>query len=252
MKMDWKVCLIMVILIGSLSQFSLFAGDVVEKSTLKVKNENREGKEAAKKVAELKAELAMSRQELEFLRKELADVLLQSDKHDREYMRLQDSIAASAAEGSRVAYGKKSVELLESLGDVKDAGKELVLCIQDSLDFIHKILDKDTISDVDRARSEIRISKLRKYAEDFNLRIQERGEDKLFRSCRILDINDKLQLVLLNVGASSGVRNGVLLKNEKGNCHLKIVSVKSYISAAIITKGSLDDLAKGIMLYPGD
>jgi hypothetical protein len=251
-KKHWKVCLLMVILIGSLSQLSLFAEESVAKSSTKADSESREGKEAANKIAELKAELAMNRQELEFLRKELADVLLQSDKHDREYLRLQASIASSAAEEKKNVYGKKSVEILESLADVQDAGKELILCIQDSMDFIQKILEKDKITDVDRARSQIRISKLRKYAEDFNIRIQKRSDNSLFRSCRVLDINDKLQLVLLNVGASSGVRNGIMLKNEDGSCKLKIVVVKPYISAAMITKGSLDDLARGLVLYPGD
>ena len=250
-KKDWTVSIIMIILIGSLSQFSLFAEPQIGNKMQVKQKKSGEGKEEAKEIAGLQAELKMARQELLILRKELANVLLQSDKNDLEYMRLQASIAGSIANGSKKSYSKDSMKVLRSLEKVRKTGKELVLCARDNLQFIKNILDQDKISDIDKARAEIRIDKLNKDVENFYVSIQERKQDELFRSCRVIDVNDKLQVVLLNVGITSGMRNGVILKDAEGTCRIRVVAIRPYLSAAVVTEGALADLSSGMVLYPG-
>lgn len=250
-KSRWTVCIIMIILMGSLSQSYLRAQKKVEKPESPINNDSREGKSAAASIAELELRLKMTQKELGVLRKELAEVLKQSDKRDQEYLRLQMSIAASIADGNRKEYDKQNREILKSLYGITESGRELVNAATECSSFMKDILNQEEITDIDKARAKLRLSKLKSAAEKFHMRIQPRPKDLLFKSCRILTVNDKLQVVVLNVGATSGVRNGIFLRTKTGDCKLVVVAVRPFISAAVLTEGDLIKLARGTELVPG-
>lgn len=250
-KTGWTVRIILIILMGSLSQSYLQGQNQPEKPVGQVKKDSREGKSAAASIAELELRLKMTQKELDVLRKELAEVLKQSDKRDQEYVRLQMSLAASISEGSRKEYDKQNRDVLKALYGVTKSGQELVNMSTECCDFVEQILDQKTITDIDKARAKLRLSKLKSSAEKFHMRIQPRSEDFLFKSCRVLAVNDKLQVVVLNVGATSGVKNGIFLRSEKGDVKLVVVAVRPFISAAVVTEGDMVKLAKGMVLIPG-
>jgi len=250
-KSRWTVRIILTILMSSLSQTFVQGQDKTVKSLKPVKKELREEKSAAASVADLKLSLKMTQKELEVLRKELADVLKQSDKRDKAYLRLQMSLAASMAGGSKKEYDKHSREALQALYGVSKSGQKLVSAVSECCDFLDGVLNHDKITDIDKARAKLRLDNLKTSAEKFHMRIQPRPDDVLFKSCRILTVNDKLQIVVLNVGTTSGVRNGILLRTKEGDCKLVIIAVRAFISAAVVTEGNMVDLARGMELFPG-
>ncbi len=254
MKKDWTVCIILAILIGSFAWRSF--GDTKEalggkhdsagKSTIPEKGV------ALKKDNDLEAELTVLKEELSVMRKELADVLKESEKRDAEYARLKASIAASLAEGNRKSYDKSGTEVLKALTEVSEKGEALVTDSAKFCDFIEALLNKEEISDVEKVRAKFRMSKLRSTAEIFYARIQKPRQGKLFKKCRILTVNDKLQVVILNVGSVYGIRNGLLLKSEKNRAiKLKVIAVRPFISGAIVLEGNIADLAPGQNVLSG-
>lgn len=250
-KTDWTVCIILIILMGSLSQSYLLGDELAVTKVVAGKAKKEEGENAAAKTAELELSLKMTQNELGALRKELADVLKQSEKRDQEYLRLQMSIAASIADGSRKEYDKQNSELLKALYAVSSSGEDFVSCSTEFCSFVEKIMNQESITDIDKARVKLRLGKLKSVAEKFHMRIKPRPEDLLFKSCRVFAVNDKLQIVVVNVGTTSGMRNGIFLRTENGDCKLSIVAVRPFISAGIVTEGDISSLSKGMVLFPG-
>ena len=252
MKMNWTGRIIVVILMSSLSQFSLLsANDDLNKVVISKKTKLSEDEIAAAKVADLKLELSMTQEELKFLRKELADVLEQSDKRDQDYLRLQMSVAASIAKGDKRLYDKQSAVVIKSLNSVTNAGEDLIICASEVCDYMKNILDHETITDIEKARAKLRLSRLKEKSEKFHMRIKNRPKESLFQSCRILNVNDKMQIVVLNVGTTSGMNNGIFLKTKDGQFKFTVVLVRQFISAAVVTKGNIKSLSKGMSLIPG-
>jgi len=250
-KTDWTVCVILTILMGSLSQSYLLGNDQPVTKVVAGKANLKESVSVAAKIAELKLRLRMTSKELGALRKEIADVLKQSEKRDQEYLRLQMSIASSIADGSRKEYDKQNSELLQALYGISRSGEELVSCSTEFCNFVEMIIDHKSITDIDRARVKLRIGKLKVASEKFHMRTKPRSEDLLFKSCRVFTVNDKLQVVVVNVGMTSGMRNGLFLRTKSGDCKLSVVAVRPFISAAVVTKGNIASLSKGTVLYPG-
>ena len=246
-KTGWTVRVILTILMGSLSQSDLLSEDRAVSEVVPAKEE----KGASAVVAELELRLKMTQDELAVLRKELANVLKQSEKRDQEYLRLQMSIAASISDGKRKEYDKQNREVLQDLYSVTQSGEELISMADECCNFLEKVLDQKSITDIDKARSKLRLGKLKAAAAKFHIMIKPRQEERLFQSCRVLDVNDKLQVVALNVGSTSGMRNGIFLRTRSGDCKLVVIIVRPFISAGVITKGDISSLAKGSVLIPG-
>ena len=252
MKINWTNCIILTILMGS---FALTCTGGTEKPVEKVRKAHSKDTNSAvsdanaakEKIVDLEAKVAVLKEELAVMRKELAEVLTESEKRDAETARLKASIAASLAEGSKKSYDRNGAEVIKALADVSRKGEVLVTDSAEFCDYIDVLLDKTAISDVERVRAKFRMAKLRAAAEVFHARLQKPLKGKLFSSCRILAVNDKLQVAVLNVGSVYGMRNGVLLKGGKnGEVKLKVISVRPFISGAIVIKGDIENLAPGM------
>ncbi|MBN1863578.1 MAG: hypothetical protein JW808_01620 [Victivallales bacterium] len=241
----------LIILMGSLSQSCPLHGIEPLLNDAPAEADTKRGRGAADTVAQLEARLIMAQRELELLRKEFAEVLKQSDARDEEYLRLQTSVAASISEGARKEYSKQNLEVLKALQSLSQAGRELVTLVMECCDFLEDIFAREAMTDVDKARAKLRLGRLKTSAESFNFRIQPRPEDLLFQSCRVLAVNDSLQIVVLDAGAASGVRGGIMLHTEDRACRLVVIETRQFISAALVTEGDISRLARGTVLVPG-
>jgi hypothetical protein len=77
-----------------------------------------------------------------------------------------------------------------------------------------------------------------------------KGSSAGITKCRILAVNDELQVAVLDVGFAQGVRNGLTWHAGKDRkVLLKVVSVRPLVSAAMLTKGSLKDIAPGMEAF---
>ncbi|MCK5843903.1 MAG: hypothetical protein KAG97_04290 [Victivallales bacterium] len=114
-------------------------------------------------------------------------------------------------------------------------------------------MNKKAITDLDKARLRFSLEKLKTVAELFHSLAAPPVDTGIFKSCRVLAVNDKLQLVVLNVGSANGVRNGLNLRLSapKNRVLLRVVDVRPYISGAIVEKGDIGGLALGMEFKPG-
>ncbi len=224
-----------------------------EKVAVRIEKTVESEKETAeKKITRLEAQLKVVKAELSVIRKELAEVLKESDEQDVAYARIQMSIAASLAEGDKKSYNKESAELLKALMEVSGKGEKLVLASAEFCDFVEILFDKKDITDVEKVRAKFRMDKLRSTAEIFHARIKTPPKGTLFKSCRILAVNDKLQIVVLGVGSVYGMRNGIIVRGGKNKeILLRVIAVRPFISGAIVTEGSIEKLSPGMVIHAG-
>lgn len=257
MKNDWTVRITIAILMGSLP-VAVFGGGAHIKRSLdsskrgnKVKSISKEARED--RIAELEARLKMLNEELAMLRKTLAGTLDEADKRESALLRIQSSVAASLANGTKSAMSDESVKLLESLDKVREAGDELVLMATEFSDVVNNVLEKKVLTDLDKARVRFSIQKLKSASELFHALSSPPAKLGFTKSCRILALNDKLQLAVLNVGSVNGVRNGLNLRSTrlKNKVLLRVIDVRPYVCGAIVMKGDIGDLAPGMKLRPG-
>lgn len=225
----------------------------IQKKAKKVQKKQESELEAAeKKIASLEAELKAVKEELSVIRQELTHLLNESEVREEAYARIQMSIAASLAEGNKKSYDKKSAELLKALKDISENGEKLITSSAEFCDFIDVILDKKEITDVEKVRAKFRMDKLRSDAELFHAWIKAPVKGKLFKACRILAVNDKLQVVVLGAGSVYGMRNGLLLRAGKNkDIRIKVIAVRPFISGAMVIEGKIEKLAPGMFAETG-
>ncbi|NOY74180.1 MAG: hypothetical protein GXP32_00095 [Kiritimatiellaeota bacterium] len=257
MKNDWTVRITLAILMGSLPVAIAGEGASVKKSVVSSKR----GKKAKtvsieaceERIAELEGRLKMLKVELGVLRKTLAGTMNNADKREKTLLRIQCSVAAALAEGKKRVMSDESVKLLESLSKLEKSGKNLVSTSTEFCDFVDNALNKKVLTDLDKARLRFSLEKLKTAAELFYSLAGPEIKTGFFRSCRVLALNDELQLVVLNAGSTSGVRNGLNLRSSgsKNKILLRVVDVRPYVSGAIVVEGDIGVLAPGMEFKPG-
>jgi hypothetical protein len=73
------------------------------------------------------------------------------------------------------------------------------------------------------------------------------------RSCRVLAVNDDLQIVVLDSGFAAGIRRGTnwkYVKNGEQIALLRVIEVRPEISAAIVTHGRFNSVGPGGTVTP--
>ena len=260
MKNDWTVRITLAILMGSLPVAT--AGGVgaperkssatskrMEKKRAALSREAREDR-----IAELEAQLKMLRLELGILRKTLAETLNNAEERQKELLRIECSVAATLADGKKRAMSEESMKLLDALSKVQAAGNDLVSMATEFSDYVDAALNKKSLTDLDKAKLRFSLEKLKTTAELLHSLVNPPREGGVFRFCRVLAVNDKLQLVVLDAGTVNGIRNGLNLRSlaSKNRVLLRVVDTRPYISGAIVVEGDIGALAPGMEFKPGE
>ncbi len=88
-----------------------------------------------------------------------------------------------------------------------------------------------------------------------NAKVRAPEKRKRLEKCRILEINDELQVILLSSGSAQGVFSGLMWRTAVGDpdreALLKTVAVRPFLSAAVLVKGKMEDLVPGMILELG-
>ena len=110
-----------------------------------------------------------------------------------------------------------------------------------------QLLPKIKMDEVERAKFRIQLEELRATAVSFVRLDQDPGKAKGIKECRILEVNEGLQLVILSAGYRNGVRVNLTLYADNGQkTPLRIVAVRPFVSAAIPETGKVDGLIPGM------
>ncbi|HBC85509.1 MAG TPA: hypothetical protein DCZ94_01005 [Lentisphaeria bacterium] len=251
---SWTICISLVIFYALF--YPLHAGDQKNESGKTggaVKMEVK--KEVAADEAGPAAELEAARKENEMLRKELADVLSKCEEIFNSYRRLQLSVASSVANSERKVASDEELKCLESFLPVRQEAKGLIAGILELSQFIETAMDKKELTEADKARMKRKLDDLRNDADRLNAMVSPPEQKEKADKCRILSVNDKLQVVLLDAGSANGVNIGLVWKvamKDGKSVKLKVISVKPFISAAVAIEGDFNSLATGMPAMTGE
>ena len=212
---------------------NVLSGEDLRSENERLKAENRR----------LAAELAFRESENAALRKELIETL---DKYSTQAgrMRRMEASSAGTIETLEPVYtGTREMELAADLLTCTSSMKKVSATILAFADDISKRLPEFTIDQVEMAKLRIQIDKLRADAMDMaRLAVPPKmpGRPGIHR---VLELDPRSKLVILNGGYRDGVREGMTLSRD--GVVLKIIAVRNFVSAAVVITGSFEKLAVG-------
>lgn len=218
-----------------------------------VQQELRLAREAAeKRSSELDAALSKARKELQQLRSRYAELYLQSQERIRQMEALELQAAHLLVDRQGLAGGDPAAAALHALEDVRQAQVQLIGQIRAFQTYLGSALEVLEPSDVMRREITARCAELVASAERAFKPLSTvagRGRrDLVARSCRVLAVNDDLQMVVLDSGQDAGVRRGsqwTAVKDGIVKARLLVIEVRTDISAAVLTEGHLGDIGPG-------
>ena len=212
---------------------------------------------ADKRSAELDAAVAKARNELQQLRSRYAELYLQSQERNRRLEELELQAAHLLVDRQALATGDTAVEALRALEEVRQAQIDHAALVRGFQGYLSSVLDVMQPSDALRREITTRCDELTNSAQHTLKplsRVAGRGRRDLeARSCRVLTVNDDLQVVVLDSGYASGVRRGSrwhVARDETDVAQLRVIEVRADLSAAVITDGRLDDIGPGSVVAP--
>lgn len=181
------------------------------------------------------------------LRKELIDTLGKRSTDLKRLKQLEMSVASILDTMMPVYMGSRETELAETLELVLTTGKKLSGKSVIAAEKMLQLLPKIKMDEVERAKFRIQLEELRATAVSFVRLDQDPGKAKGIKECRILEVNEGLQLVILSAGYRNGVRVNLTLYADNGQkTPLRIVAVRPFVSAAIPETGKVDGLIPGM------
>jgi len=218
--------------------------------------ELRLAREAAdKRCAELETALVKAQKELTELRSRYADLYLQSQERSRQMEALELQAAHLLVDRQALAAGDPAADALHALEDVRQAQVELVSQVRAFQGYLGSALDVLEPSDAMRREITTRCAELVASAErafkPLSTVAGRGSRDLVARSCRVLAVNDDLQVVVFDSGQDAGIRRGTqwnVVKDGTVKARLRVIEVRADISAAVVTDGRLGDLGPGTVV----
>ena len=192
-------------------------------------------------------EVIMLKEELKFLQGELIEVLVNYEalKERNESLNLQiiKAMIANVNEDSEeiLSVSRSALNVVSEVTR-KQSAKAIVFC-----DLLSRKLKDVFVSDLN-------LFELNQALESFKVSSQRvvafldgKQSDQKAISSNVLSIDNKLQIVILAVGARNGVDVGDVW--FVGGVALKAVSVRPYVTAMMLLRGKISDMAPGLKAY---
>jgi len=215
---------------------------------------------AEQRCVELGAELKRAGGELETMRRRYAQLSVQSRLQAAEFEDLQLRVAGLLVEGREDPAAVALPQALESLDRMVKGNAELYAGVREFGRYLAAVLDVLQPSAVVRreiseryARLETAVDRL----ERLPSLVAGRGGtvDRVRRECRVLAVNDDLQVVILDAGTDGGVRLGMVwhvVAEDAPVAEFRVVAVRPTLCAAMPVKGGLRRVAAGMLARAGE
>lgn len=234
--LNWNFLRCGVILIITCTGFCPFcalSGEDLRAENERLRAENRR----------LTAELAFRENENNAQRKELIETLEIYSTQAGRMRRIEAGSAGTIETLEPVYTGAREMELAADLQICLTSMKKVSATVLLFADELAKRLPEFTLDQVETAKLRIRIDELRTAAADLARLAappQPPGRPGVHR---VLELDPRSKLVILNGGYRDGLREGISL--GYGEVVLKIVAVRNFVSAAAVIQGSFEKLAVG-------
>ena len=181
------------------------------------------------------------------LHAKLLDTLKLYTEQTERLKELEQSAASMIETLNPVHVGQREVELSETLELVRTAGLKLVAKGKDLADAMAKKLPDDEGDSYESAEVKAMIRQFNEYAEAFASLDVPPESPEGFGKCNILEINDELGIVVLSAGYRNGARVNMSLQGgEDGAVQFRIVSLRPFVSGAVVERGDIRKLAVGM------
>ena len=185
-----------------------------------------------------------SREGESVLRKELIETLDKYSTQAGRLKRMEMSSAGTIETLEPVYMGAREMELEADLKQCAESIGRLSVEVLRFCDETGAVLPSIVSNHIEAARMRLKLESLKELAmKSALLAAPAKAPGKLV-SCRIYELNEKPELVILSAGYRNGVRMGLILRTDK--VAMKVVALRNFTSAAIVTEGSFRDLAPGM------
>ena len=207
-------------------------------------------------VTQLRSELGAVRGQLDSVRRQYAELLLKARSQADALAELQLEIAQLLVDGGERRNGDYAVQAFDALGQIRRQHAELYQGVREFGEYLGAVLEVIQPSEVlereinDRFQDLVReIDRL----ERMPSLVAGRGgnEPRVRRQCRVLAVNDDLQVVVLNAGRNDGVYPGsiwFLTEDSVIVGRLSVVESRPAVSAAMPIEGDLHGFVPGAVV----
>ena len=181
-----------------------------------------------------------SREGESVLRKELIETLDKYSTQAGRLKRMEMSSAGTIETLEPVYMGAREMELKLCADSIGRLSVEVLRFCDET----GAVLPSIVSNHIEAARMRLKLESLKELAmKSALLAAPAKAPGKLV-SCRIYELNEKPELVILSAGYRNGVRMGLILRTDK--VAMKVVALRNFTSAAIVTEGRFRDLAPGM------
>ncbi|MDD4182046.1 MAG: hypothetical protein PHE87_10505 [Victivallaceae bacterium] len=183
--------------------------------------------------------------ERNLLHKKLIETLERYQKQNEDYRRLRLSIAATLASREKHQTSKREEQLLVSLAKLSEDSRQLALKAVEFCDYAQALTSKLLVGQLQSAELALKIDELRDSARRTWYLANPKSEDQAVTRCRLLAVDDDLQIVVLPAGLAQGIFCGLNFY-AGAKTRLTVISVRPNVAAAVVSEGSIKELAPGM------
>ncbi len=177
----------------------------------------------------------------------LADVLLKVEEEKKDLLRSKLAFAEAFVGDADLKPSEKYLDLLNDLQICSKNGLFLVVRVLKICKYFEEEISKMPISYEEKLKLRVRLDEVRNSAEEFGILLQKPGDTIKKDTCEVLEINNKLDVIVLGAGFLDGSRIGMHWTIQKANkAVVRIVAVRPYASAAVVTNGDIQKIGPGM------
>ena len=213
--------------------------------------------ELRKKVARLEAleqslrnENARLTAERNLLKQELFDVIKQMETQNAEFRQLEQSVAGLLAVGDMPKAAAREAKLVEAMAGITKSGQDLAVLSAEFCNEADAIVKSLPAGNLEGVRLRLKIDEVRSASRKFITLSDWKIDAKPVEKCRIAAVKPDLNFVVLPVGASHGVFNGLVFyvpgkTAEAKPVRLRVFATRSLTAAAQVVDGDIRALSQG-------
>lgn len=244
---DWTDCRLMIILCAL---FVLVLEENIAADDIK-KDKSSHKKRSAEKIKELRLKNSLLQKENNLLRNELIEIYKREESRKARIKRLEQGVAKMLIDSEAFIPSKENSVILSDLKNLRGDTIHLSESTLKFLNYIQTLVAESSLKKRLKAGAQFRILALEKKIERVIKNHGYSQKNGIPRKCRIIAENDELNIFVISVGETNGIRNGMKWFSGKSrNIEMTVVQTRKYISAAVVSKGNNQELSVGMKAYP--
>ena len=211
----------------------------------------------AERIKRLELELETSKRTAGRLEAELIEQKTKFQTESERFRQQQLWLAGVRAEGTERKDGEREEQMLQAIGKLSENGVGLALDTVAFCNQVQLLLRELPIGKVRQAEVQLQLDDLVRKSRRL-IAMAEISADpakgvEALRTCRILAVDRELRVAILSVGSIKGAFAGMIYHVGKDRQEqLKLVSVRPSVAAAVLVRGSIENLSPGMEAAAGE